>query len=221
MHCRRCATAAPPRLRGDRTSPRAASISEPRSRHPCRYPERSEVMQHRSGRTAARVGKGVSVCWCAGTQAGRAECSESRGIDAGSGARRRRPRNPKARSGSAMLKDALFAEETTRRICCCAGPARPSDRPRISRCPCALYRARLPSPEDIIDPGGHRSRPREIAAGNGIGARKRRGSQRRTTIEPRNPSSKPSARHVMGEGGVWFRASYRSRKNAERAGCCR
>ncbi|MGH6645104.1 MAG: DbpA RNA binding domain-containing protein, partial [Bradyrhizobium sp.] len=33
--------------------------------------------------------------------------------------------------------------------------------------------------------------------------------------KPRKPSSKSSTRHVMGEGGVWFRASIGSRKNAE------
>ena len=116
-----------------------------------------------------------------------------------------------------MLKDALFAEETTPEDLMLA-QALLAERSAedIAAALARLYRARLPSPEDIIDPGEHRSRGREDR-GRDRDSRAPRGEDRNAgpRSKPRNPSSKPSARHVMGEGGVWFRASIGSRKNAE------
>jgi ATP-dependent RNA helicase DeaD len=96
-----------------------------------------------------------------------------------------------------MLAQALLAERSAEDIA--AALAR-------------LYRARLPSPEDIIDPGEHRSRGREDR-GRERDSRAPRGEDR--SAGPRSKSKKPAARHVMGEGSVWFRASIGSRKNAE------
>jgi ATP-dependent RNA helicase DeaD len=72
-----------------------------------------------------------------------------------------------------------------------------------------LYRARLPSPEDIIDPGERSGRLRDDrdrsqgAAGDDRPAR------------PRSKSGKSSPRHGMAEPSVWFRAAIGRRKNAE------
>jgi ATP-dependent RNA helicase DeaD len=116
-----------------------------------------------------------------------------------------------------MLKDALFAEETTPEDLMLA-QALLAERSAedIAAALARLYRARLPSPEDIIDPGEHRSRGREDR-GRERDSRPPRGDDRNAgpRSKPRSPSSKPSARHVMGDGGVWFRASIGSRKNAE------
>jgi ATP-dependent RNA helicase DeaD len=116
-----------------------------------------------------------------------------------------------------MLKDALFAEETTPEDLLLA-QALLAERSAedIAAALARLYRARLPSPEDIIDPGEHRSRGRE-ERGRERDSRAPRGDDRRTDArsKPRNASSKSSARHGMGEGSVWFRASIGSRKNAE------
>ena len=71
---------------------------------------------------------------------------------------------------------------------------------------------RLPSPEDILDPGQGSGRSREDR-GQGRDIRPPRGEDR--SAGPRPKKGKSSPRHVMGEGSVWFRASIGSRKNAE------
>jgi ATP-dependent RNA helicase DeaD len=112
-----------------------------------------------------------------------------------------------------MLKDALFAEETTPEDLMLA-QALLAERSAedIAAALARLYRARLPSPEDIIDPGEHRSRSREDR-GRERDSRLPRGDDR--APGPRSKPRKPSARHAMGDGSVWFRASIGSRKNAE------
>jgi ATP-dependent RNA helicase DeaD len=70
-----------------------------------------------------------------------------------------------------------------------------------------LYRARLPSPEDIIDPGERTGRPRE-----GHGRDRFEGGEDRG--KPRSKTGKPS-KHGMAEASVWFRAAIGRRKNAE------
>ena len=62
-----------------------------------------------------------------------------------------------------------------------------------------LYRARLPAPEDILDPGyaGERSR-------DGRGERRDGVPVRSADTESRR--KKPGFRHSMAEGSVWFRA---------------
>jgi ATP-dependent RNA helicase DeaD len=75
-----------------------------------------------------------------------------------------------------------------------------------------LYRARLPSPEDILDPGQGSGRSREDRGREREG-RPPRGDDRSTG--PRSKKGKSSPRHAMGDGSVWFSASIGSRKNAE------
>ena len=180
-------------------------------------PNDPEVMQHRSGRTGRAGRKGVRVLLVPPARKRRAEVLLNlAGIDASWGTP---PQADEIRKldQERMLKDALFAEETTPEDLMLA-QALLAERSAedIAAALARLYRARLPSPEDIIDPGEHRSRGREDR-GRDRDSRAPRGEDRNAgpRSKPRNPSSKPSARHVMGEGGVWFRASIGSRKNAE------
>ena len=112
-----------------------------------------------------------------------------------------------------MLKDALFSEETTPEDLALA-QALLAERSAedIAAALARLYRARLPSPEDIIDPGQGSGRSREDRGREREG-RPPRGDDRSTG--PRSKKGKSSPRHGMGEGSVWFRASIGSRKNAE------
>ena len=71
-----------------------------------------------------------------------------------------------------------------------------------------LYRARLPSPEDLLDPGQGRSREDRHA---GKDSRISRGDGR----EAQPGAKKKLRRDVMAEGSVWFRAAIGRRKNAE------
>ncbi|MBN8987877.1 MAG: DEAD/DEAH box helicase [Rhizobiales bacterium] len=176
-------------------------------------PNDPEVMQHRSGRTGRAGRKGVSVLLVPPARKRRAEVLLNlAGIDAIWGTP---PQADEIRKldQERMLKDALFAEETTPEDLMLA-QALLAERSAedIAAALARLYRARLPSPEDIIDPGEHRSRGREDR-GRERDSRVPRGEDR--SAGPRGKPKKPSARHVMGEGSVWFRASIGSRKNAE------
>ena len=112
-----------------------------------------------------------------------------------------------------MLKDALFSEETTPEDLALA-QALLAERSAedIAAALARLYRARLPSPEDILDPGQGSGRSREDRGREREG-RPPRGDDR--SAGPRSKKGKSSPRHGMGEGSVWFRASIGSRKNAE------
>ena len=75
-----------------------------------------------------------------------------------------------------------------------------------------LYRSRLPSPEDILDPGPGHHRSRDDR-GDRRDGRNARGDDSRAGTESRR--KKPGFRHSMAEGSVWFRASVGRQKNAE------
>ena len=176
-------------------------------------PNDPEVMQHRSGRTGRAGRKGVSVLLVPPVRKRRAEVLLNlAGIDAIWGTA---PQADEIRKldQERMLKDALFAEETTPEDLVLA-QALLAERSAedIAAALARLYRARLPSPEDIIDPGEHRGRSREDR-GRERDSRSPRGEDRRADV--RSKPRKPSPRHAMGEGSVWFRASIGSRKNAE------
>ncbi|MBR1147756.1 DEAD/DEAH box helicase [Bradyrhizobium sp. AUGA SZCCT0431] len=178
-------------------------------------PNDPEVMQHRSGRTGRAGRKGVSVLLVPPARKRRAEVLLNlAGIDAIWGTPAQADEIRKL-DQERMLKDALFAEETTPEDLMLA-QALLAERSAedIAAALARLYRARLPSPEDIIDPGEHRSRGREDRGRErDRDSRAPRGDDR--NAGPRSKSKKPSARHVMGENSVWFRASIGSRKNAE------
>ncbi|TPQ40062.1 DEAD/DEAH box helicase [Bradyrhizobium guangdongense] len=174
-------------------------------------PNDAEVLQHRSGRTGRAGRKGVSVLLVPPARRRRAELLLNlSGTDAIWGTA---PQADDIRKldHERMLKDALFTEETTPEDLALAQALLAERSPEdIAAALARLYRARLPSPEDIIDPGEDRGRSRE---GREKNARSARDDDR--PAAPRSKSGKPSARHGMAEPSVWFRAAIGKRKNAE------
>src|ERR1019366_3305680 len=112
-----------------------------------------------------------------------------------------------------MLRDALFAEETTDDDLVLARALLAERSPEdIAAALARLYRARLPSPEDILDPGRGAGRSRDDR-GREKDGRISRGDDR--VAGPRSKPGKSSPRHGMAEGSVWFRAAIGRKKNAE------
>jgi ATP-dependent RNA helicase DeaD len=174
-------------------------------------PNDPEVMQHRSGRTGRAGRKGVSVLLVASARKRRAELLlQQAGIDAVWGTA---PTADEIRKldQDRMLQDDLFGQETTEDDLVLAR-ALLAERSAedIAAALARLYRARLPSPEDILDPGqGGRSRDDRVRE---KGAKPQRGEDR--DYGPR-PKPGKASRHGMAEGSVWFRAAIGRKKNAE------
>jgi ATP-dependent RNA helicase DeaD len=176
-------------------------------------PNDPEVMQHRSGRTGRAGRKGVSVLLVPSARKRRAELLLNQaGIDAVWGTA---PTADEIRKldQERMLRDALFAEETTPEDLILAR-ALLAERSAedIAAALARLYRARLPSPEDILDPGQGAGRSRDIG-GRETDGRTPRGNDR--VAGARSKPGKSSPRHGMAEGSVWFRAAIGRKKNAE------
>ena len=174
-------------------------------------PNDAEVMQHRSGRTGRAGRKGVSVLLVPPARKRRAELLLNlAGIDAAWGTA---PTVEEIRKldQERMLKDTLFADETTPEDLALAQAMLAERTPEdIAAALARLYRSRLPSPEDILDPG-HGARSRDDR-GREKGARPPREDRE---AAPRSKPGKSSPRHAMAEGSVWFRAAIGRRKNAE------
>jgi ATP-dependent RNA helicase DeaD len=176
-------------------------------------PNDAEVLQHRSGRTGRAGRKGVSVLLVPSVRKRRAELLLNlAGIDASWGTA---PTADEIRKldQERMLRDDLFAAETTADDLILAR-ALLAERSAedIAAALARLYRARLPSPEDILDPGQGAGRSRDIS-GREKDGRASRGEDRVTG--PRSRIGKSSPRHGMAEGSVWFRAAIGRKKNAE------
>ncbi|WP_128926501.1 DEAD/DEAH box helicase [Bradyrhizobium guangxiense] len=171
-------------------------------------PNDAEVMQHRSGRTGRAGRKGTSVLLVPPARRRRAELLLNlSGIEAAWGTA---PQADEIRKlDHERMKDVLFTEETTADDLALA-QALLAERSAedIAAALARLYRARLPAPEDIIDPGERPSRPRDER-----GRDRFEGGDDRPG-KPRSKSGKPS-KHGMAEGSVWFRAAIGRRKNAE------
>jgi ATP-dependent RNA helicase DeaD len=170
-------------------------------------PNDAEILQHRSGRTGRAGRKGVSVLLVPPARRRRAELLLS-GIDAAWGTA---PTAGEIRKldQERLLKDALFAQETSPEDLVLARALLAERSPEdIATALVRLYQARLPSPEDILDPG----RPRHDR-GREKDARTARGGDH--LGEPRPRAGKSSQRHGMAEGSVWYRAAIGRRKNAE------
>jgi ATP-dependent RNA helicase DeaD len=171
-------------------------------------PKDAEVMQHRSGRTGRAGRKGVSILLVPPARKRRAELLLNlAGIDVVWGTA---PQADEIRKldHERLLTDAVFTEETTADDLMLAR-ALLAERSveDIAAALARLYRARLPSPEDILDPGqGRDDRGRD-------NARPSRGDDRPTGS--RSKTGKSSSRHGMAEASVWFRAAIGRRKNAE------
>jgi ATP-dependent RNA helicase DeaD len=176
-------------------------------------PNDAEVLQHRSGRTGRAGRKGVSILLVPAARRRRAELLLNlAGIDAIWGTA---PTAEEIRKldQERMLRDALFAEETTAEDLALAQAMLAERSPEdIAAALARLYRARLPSPEDILDPGQGSGKSRDERGP------KREGRPPRDDERASGPRSKPgktSSRHVMAEGSVWFRAAIGRKKNAE------
>jgi ATP-dependent RNA helicase DeaD len=176
-------------------------------------PNDAEVMQHRSGRTGRAGRKGVSVLLVPAARKRRAELLLNlAGIDVVWGTA---PTADEIRKldQERMLRDALFAEETTSDDLILARALLAERSPEdIAAALARLYRARLPSPEDILDPGQGAGRSRDISGREKAG-RASRGDDHATA--PRSKTAKTSPRHGMADGSVWFRAGIGRQKNAE------
>jgi ATP-dependent RNA helicase DeaD len=176
-------------------------------------PNDADVMQHRSGRTGRAGRKGVSVLLVPSARRRRAELLLSQaGIDATWDTA---PTADEIRKldQERMLRDALFTEETTADDLILAQALLSQRSPEdIAAALARLYRARLPAPEDILDPG-HGAGQSRGDRGREKGERKSRGDDR--VAGPRSKMGKSSPRHAMAEGSVWFSAAIGRRKNAE------
>ncbi|WP_049823739.1 DEAD/DEAH box helicase [Bradyrhizobium sp. WSM2254] len=174
-------------------------------------PNDAEVMQHRSGRTGRAGRKGTSVLLVPPARRRRAELLLNlSGIDAVWGTA---PQADEIRKlDHERMKDVLFTEETTPDDLALA-QALLAERSAedIAAALARLYRARLPSPEDIIDPGERTGRPRKDRGRDNV--RAPGGDDRPERARPK--SGKSSSKHGMAEGSVWFRANIGRRKNAE------
>jgi ATP-dependent RNA helicase DeaD len=181
-------------------------------------PNDAEVMQHRSGRTGRAGRKGVSVLLVVPARRRRAELLLNlAGIEA---VWVTAPTADEIRKldQDRMLGDALFTEEVTEDDLVLARALLAERSPEnIATALARLYRARLPSPEDILDPGkldpGKGAARSRDDRGRDKHGRTARDDDR--TSAPRSKPGKPSKRHVMEEGSVWFRAAIGRRKNAE------
>jgi ATP-dependent RNA helicase DeaD len=179
-------------------------------------PNDAEVLQHRSGRTGRAGRKGVSVLLVPPARRRRAELLLNQGgIEVVWGTA---PSVDEIRKldQERMLKDTLFSEETTADDLVLAKALLAERSPEdIAAALARLYRARLPSPEDILDPGqpGGKSerRPRDDRGRE----RDERPSRGDTRDNAPGPKSGKSSRHTMADGSVWFRAAIGRRKNAE------
>ncbi|RXH39065.1 DEAD/DEAH box helicase [Bradyrhizobium zhanjiangense] len=174
-------------------------------------PNDAEVMQHRSGRTGRAGRKGTSVLLVPPARRRRAELLLNlSGIEAAWGTA---PQAEDIRKlDHARMKDVLFTEDTTADDLVLAQALLAERSPEdIAAALARLYRARLPSPEDIIDPGERSGKPRDDRGRDrfeGEGGGDRPG-------KPRSKSGKSSSKHGMAEASVWFRAAIGRRKNAE------
>lgn len=168
-------------------------------------PNDPEVLQHRSGRTGRAGRKGVSVLLVPPARRRRAEMLlKLSGVEAVS-ATAPTPDEIRILDQQRMLHDDLFTQETTPddlELARALLAERSAED--IAAALARLYRSRLPSPEDILDPGEYRG-PSEGRSRTDHG---REGGARA-------PRGKSSARHAMTESTVWFRAAIGRRKNAE------
>lgn len=174
-------------------------------------PKDAEIMQHRSGRTGRAGRKGVSILLVPPARKRRAELLLNlSGIDAIWGTA---PQADEIRKlDHERMQDAVFTEATTSDDLILARALLAERSPEdIAAALARLYRARLPSPEDILDPGEGSGRPHDDRRRENVGSS--RGDDRATGL--RSKTGKSSSRHGMAEASVWFRAAIGRKKNAE------
>ena len=170
-------------------------------------PNDPEVLQHRSGRTGRAGRKGVSMLLVPSARRRRAEMLlKLSGIDAAWGIAPAADEVRK-RDHERLLHDDLFASEVTPEDQALA-QALLAERSaeEVATALARLYRARLPSPEEILDPGEDRVRSRSERA------RERTDRETDRGVRP----SKSSPRHRMADDSVWFTAAIGRQKNADK-----
>src|SRR3982751_1151281 len=125
-------------------------------------PNDPETLQHRSGRTGRAGRKGVSVLLVPPARKRRAEVLLNlAGVDAAWGTAPQ-PDEIRSLDQERMLRDPVLTEETTNDDLILAQALLAQRSPEdIAAALARLYRARLPSPEDILDPGQSNGRPRD------------------------------------------------------------
>jgi ATP-dependent RNA helicase DeaD len=165
-------------------------------------PNDPEVMQHRSGRTGRAGRKGVSILLVPSARRRRADMLlKLAGIDAAWGIAPQ-PDEIRKLDQERLLKDDVFAADATSEDQALAQALlteRSAEEVAIALA--RLYRARLPSPEDIADPGENRVKSRAERA--------------RERAERESKPGKSAGRHRMAEDSVWFTAAIGRRNNAE------
>jgi ATP-dependent RNA helicase DeaD len=174
-------------------------------------PNDAEVLQHRSGRTGRAGRKGTSVMLVPPPRRRKAEIMlRQAGIDAVWGTA---PQAEEIRKldQQRMMQDSLFTEEPTEDDLVLARALLAERTPEaIASALARLYRARLPAPEDILDPGQDNFRDR--FADRGRDSRSSSGD----TFAPRERSErKARVRESLPGGSAWFRVSAGKQKKAE------
>jgi ATP-dependent RNA helicase DeaD len=167
-------------------------------------PNDPEVMQHRSGRTGRAGKKGISVLLVPNSRRRRFDMIlHQAGVEA-VWANAPQAEDIRKLDQQRMLQDTLFAEPATEEDLTLAR-AMLAERSAedIAAALARLYRSRLPSPEDIIDPGFDKGRSRDDR-----GERNARGDDRAAAPDTR-------ARRADFEGSVWFRIAAGRKRNAE------
>ncbi|WP_213287095.1 DEAD/DEAH box helicase [Bradyrhizobium sp. sGM-13] len=169
-------------------------------------PNDPEVMQHRSGRTGRAGRKGVSILLVPPARRRRADMLlKLARIDAVWGLAPQ-PDEIRKLDQERLLRDDVFAGEiTTEDEALAQTLLAERSSQEIATALARLYRARLPSPEDIVDPGEERVKSRAERA------RERTDREAGRGVKP----TKSSTRHRMAEDTMWFSAAIGRRKNAE------
>ncbi|WOH65869.1 DEAD/DEAH box helicase [Bradyrhizobium sp. BWA-3-5] len=169
-------------------------------------PNDPEVMQHRSGRTGRAGRKGVSILLVPSARRRRADMLlKLAGVDAAWGVAPQADDIRKLDQERLLRDDVLTAETTAEDQALAQALLAERSAEEIAVALARLYRARLPSPEDIADPGEDRVKSRAERA------RERADREAEGGAKP----GKSVGRHRMAEDSVWFTAAIGRRKNAE------
>jgi ATP-dependent RNA helicase DeaD len=176
-------------------------------------PNDAEVLQHRSGRTGRAGRKGVSVLLVPPARRRRAEILLNLANIDVDWSMAPTAEEIRELDQKRMMQDALFAQEATPEDLNLARALLAERSPEdIAAALARLYRARLPSPEDILDPGQSSARAHDSRSRDRDGRPSRDDSH---APGPRTRKGKSAARHGMAEGSVWFRAAIGRQKKAE------
>ncbi|MBI1205618.1 MAG: DEAD/DEAH box helicase [Rhodopseudomonas sp.] len=175
-------------------------------------PNDPETLQHRSGRTGRAGRKGISVMLVPPARRRKAEILlRIAGVDAVWGTAPQ-PDEIRKLDQQRLLQDDLLTGEPSEDDLALARllmAERPAET--IAAALARMYRARLPAPEDIVDPGRDTYRDRFADRGKGRDARGARAGDDFDSA-PRKPRS---PRREMANGSKWFRVSAGHRKHAE------